>query len=76
MRLPEGDDRARVQYVDVVLSFATLVAFMAVAPWVYTAVGMANGVVDPFSRVLLQLTLPVFVIAMLVSTYVSGRTGG
>lgn len=71
-----ADDRARVQYVDVVLNFATLVTFVAVAPWIYAAVAMATGVADPFSSVLLELMLPVFVIAMLVSVGVSARTRG
>jgi len=70
------DDRARVQYVDVILSFATLVTFVAVAPWVYSAVAMATGVADPFSSLLLELTLPIFVVGMLVSIGVSARTGG
>lgn len=71
-----ADDRARVQYVDVVMSFATLVAFTAVAPWIYSAIAMATGVADPFSSVLLELTVPVFVIAMIVSIGVSARTRG
>lgn len=70
-----GDDRGRVQYVDIVMAFASLVAFMAVAPWVYTGMGMATGVVDPLSATLLQITLPLFVIAMIVSIGVSARTG-
>lgn len=70
-----GDDRGRVQYVDIVLAFATLVSFIAVAPWVYSSIGMATDVVDPLSATLLQLTLPIFVIAMIVSIGVSARTG-
>ena len=70
-----ADDRGRVQYVDIVLAFATLVSFIAVAPWVYTGIGMATGVVDPLSATLLELTLPIFVIAMIVSLGVSARTG-
>lgn len=72
---PRGmDGRGRIQYVDIVLGFATLVAFVAVAPWVYSGLGMATGVVDPLSATLLELTLPIFVIAMLVSLGVSART--
>jgi len=72
----DRDTRGRVQYVDVVLSLATLVAFTAIAPWVYQAVSMATGVVDPLSSVLLQLMLPIFVISMIVSIGVSARTKG
>lgn len=69
------DTRARVQYVDIVLGFATLISFIAMAPWVYTGIGMATDVVDPLSSTLLQLSLPVFVIAMIVSLGISARTG-
>lgn len=69
------DDRGRVQYVDIIVAFATLVSFIAVAPWVYTAIGMGAGAVDPLSRTLLELALPVFVIAMIVSIGVSASTG-
>ena len=68
------DDRARIQYTDVVMSFATLVSFLAVAPWVYSGIGMATGVVDPLSSTLLQLALSLFVIAMIVSIGVSARS--
>jgi len=68
------DRRGRVQYVDVVMAFANLVAFAAIAPWVYNGVGMATDVVDPLSSTLLQLTLPVFVIAMIVSIGVAAST--
>ncbi len=70
------DNRGRVQYVDIVLSFANLVAFVAIAPWVYQAVAMSTGTVDPLSAVLLDLMLPIFVIAMIVSVGVSARTRG
>lgn len=68
------DDRGRVQYVDVILAFATLVAFIAVAPWVYNAIDMAVGVLPPLSATLLRLTLSLFVIGMIVSLGVSART--
>lgn len=77
-RVGEGfrrDDRGRLQFVDVIMALATLAAFSAVAPWLYQAIGMASGDVDPFSQVLLQFMLPLFVIAMLVSIGVSARTG-
>lgn len=69
------DDRGRVQYVDVVLAFATLVAFIAVAPWLNSALDMAAGVLPPLSSTLLRLTFSLFVIGMIVSLGVSARTG-
>jgi len=68
------DSRARVQYVDVVLTFATLVSFGAVAPWVYDAIQKGRTALDPLSGTLLALALPLMVIAMIVSVGVSGRT--
>lgn len=69
------DDRGRVQYVDIILALATLVSFVAMATWVYSVIGMATDVVDPLSAALLELTLPVFVIAMIISLGVSAQTG-
>lgn len=69
------DERGRVQYVDVILGFATLVTFIAVAPWVYAAIDMAVDVLPPLSATLIRLTLSIFVIAMMVSLGVSSRTG-
>lgn len=68
------DDRGRVQYVDVVLTFSSLVAFGAVAPWVYEAISMGRTALDPLSGTLLALALPLMVIALIVSVGVSGRT--
>jgi len=70
------DNRARVQFTDVILTFATLVTFGAIAPWLYQAIQMGQGALDPFSALLLALALPLMLIAMLVSVGVSARTGG
>jgi hypothetical protein len=67
-------DRARVQYVDVILTFATLVTFGATAPWIYNAVSKGRTALDPLSGTLLALALPIMVIALIVSVGVSGRT--
>lgn len=71
----EDADRGRVQYADTVMAFATLIAFIAVAPWVYTANGMAASSVDPLTATLLRIALPMFVIAMIISIGVSARQG-
>lgn len=70
----QDTNRGRVQYVDVILTFATLVSFIAVAPWVYDTIDMATGVLPPLSSTLLRLSLSVFVISMIVSLGVSART--
>jgi len=66
-------DRGRIQLVDVVMGFAMLVSFVAVLPLISTAIGMGADVADPLSSTLLQLTLPLFAIAMLVSLGVSAK---
>lgn len=68
------DDRARIGYVDVVIAFATFVAFATVAPWIYTLIGMADTVVDPLTSVLLSLIVPLLVISLLLSMGVSARS--
>lgn len=69
------DDRARIQFVDVIMVFATFVTFGAVAPWIYEAIEMGQSALDPFSGLLLSLALPLMLIAMLVSVGVAARSG-
>lgn len=66
-------NRGQVHYVDVILAFAVLVSFVGVAPWVYSAIGMATDVVDPLSATLLKLSVPIMVIGMIISLGVSAR---
>lgn len=68
------DNRGRIGYVDVVIGFATLVAFAAVAPWVYEVVAIARNSVDPLSGVLLQLFVPLLLIGLILSMGVSARS--
>lgn len=68
------DRRARIGYVDFILTFATLVAFGTVAPWVLTSIGMLQNEVDPLTSVLIQLVLPLILIGMIYSLGVSARS--
>lgn len=68
-------DRGRVQYADLVVGFASLVAFVAMANWMYSIVNDAAAVADPLSATLLQIALPMFVVALIISLGVSARTG-
>lgn len=72
--LLENDNRGRVQYVDAVMGFATLVTFMVVAPWVYGAISMATDVLPPLSATLIRLSISMFVIAMIISFGVSAQS--
>lgn len=67
-------DRARVGYVDVIMTFATLVAFAAVAPWLYKVTGLATAELDPLTGVLLALFVPALLIALILSIGVSARS--
>lgn len=68
------DTRGRVQYPDVILSFATLVTFIAVGPWVYSVIRMSTDVLPPLSATLLRIAISMFAIGMIVSMGVSART--
>lgn len=63
-----------INYTDVVLSFAVLVSFTAVAPWFYELLDLGASEVDPLSNVLLQILMPLVLIVLLLSMGVSART--
>jgi len=69
------DERARIGYVDVVLAFATFIAFATVTPWIYDVIGKAQSQVDPLTAVLLSLIVPLILISLIVSMGVSARGG-
>lgn len=70
-----GDnERARISYTDVIMGFATLVALVTVAPWIYRLVDMGQGPLGALSSVLLALIFPLLVVALLISVGVSART--
>jgi len=68
------DERARINYTDVVLGFATFVSFAVVAPWVETVIGMLRSQADPLTSVLVGLVLPLLLISLLYSLGVSARS--
>jgi tellurite resistance protein TehA-like permease len=70
------DNSAKITYPDVVVAFAVLVAFVSVAPWVFTVIDLLQSEVDPLTGVLLGLFVPVLLISLIVSMGVSARGGG
>ena len=68
-------DRGQVQLVDIIIGFIMLVVIVVTWPWWNQFIGMVAPVADPFSSLLLQLTLPVLVIALTVSLARSARRG-
>lgn len=66
-------DRGAVQMSDVVLTFFSVVALLALAPVLNRFTGMVSDVADPFSALLLQLVVPAIIIGILLSVGVSAR---
>ena len=63
-----------LQYSDVIMAFATLVAYAGIAPWVYRSVYMLQDVVDPLTAVILGAFPALIIIAMILSTGVASRS--
>lgn len=70
------DDRAAIQLTDAILALFTLVAILAMAPFFSKFTSMAAGPADPFSSLLLQLTIPILLIGLILSIGASARRGG
>lgn len=66
-------DRGAVQLSDVVLTFFSVVALLALAPVFNRFTSMVSDVADPFSALLLQLVIPIIIIGILLSVGVSAR---
>lgn len=67
------DTRARIGYVDVILTFATFAALAIISPFLTRIIDMLRSQVDPLTSVLVGLLLPLFVLALLYSMGVSAR---
>lgn len=68
------DDRGAISYVDTVLTFATLAMIGMVAPMLFNIYDMAQDVADPLTVALLQLAVPLLIIALIVSMSVAARS--
>lgn len=71
---PRPDDRARISFVDVVMSFGVIVALVGVAPWLYDLIAIIQSEADPLTGLLLALFIPLLFIALMLSMGVSGRS--
>lgn len=69
----QDDTRARIGYVDVILTFATFVALAVISPFITRIISMLRDQVDPLTSVLVGLLLPLFAIGILYSMGVSAR---
>lgn len=68
-----ADDRAAISYVDAVLTFGTLVMIAVVSPMLFTVYEMLGGVADPLTSALLDLAVPLLIIALIISMGVAAR---
>jgi hypothetical protein len=66
-------DRGAVQLVDVIMMLIVIVGIVVNAPFFYKFIGMVSDEAPPFPSLLLQLTLPLLVIAAILSIGVSAR---
>lgn len=69
-----SDDRAAISYVDVVLTFATLVMIAVIAPMIFNVYGMIEGVADPLTIALFALVVPLLIIGLIISMGVAARS--
>ncbi len=65
-----------MQFTDILMTFILLVATLVMAPSIYYFVENATGELGPFSSILLGLTPPFLMIALIISAAVSARGGG
>lgn len=68
------DTRARISYVDIVMATATLVALLAILPFMTDVVDMIHAAGDPLTDTLATLTLPLILIGLLLSLGISARS--
>lgn len=68
-----GDSRGAMKLVDVSLTFYVLVSIVVLAPVFYKFISMVSSAAPPFSSILLQLAIPLLMIALLISVGVSAR---
>jgi hypothetical protein len=67
--------RGQVALPDALLTMFVLVGIIVLAPIFYKFIGMVAASADPFSSLLLQLVVPLLLIALLLSVGVSARRG-
>lgn len=72
---PTPDKRGAVNIVDIILGMALLVGIIVLAPVIYQFIGMATAEADPFTSLVLQLTVPTLFIGFIISMGVSARRG-
>lgn len=62
-----------VQLTDAIMTFVVLVALLAVSPIIFEFTSLVGAEADPLSSLILQLVVPLFFVAVIVSVGVSAR---
>lgn len=73
---PATDTRGALHLADVWLTLLTVVTIVVTAPIWYKFVGMVSAPAGPFSGLLLQLVMPLLVLALILGVGVSARRAG
>lgn len=66
-------DRASVQITDAIMAFVVVVALLALSPIFFEFSAMVSAEADPLSGLILQLVVPLFFVAVIVSVGVSAK---
>jgi len=62
-----------VQITDAIMTFVVGVALLAVSPILFEFSSLLGQSADPLSRLILQLVVPLFFVAIIVSVGISAR---
>lgn len=68
-----SDTRGAVQLVDILMAAILFIAIITTAPIWWRFIEMVSKDADPFSALLLQLFLPMLIVAAMVSVAISAR---
>jgi len=71
--MDDTSNRAAITLVDAIIGLTVLVAVIALAPIIYTFIGMGSSAYDPFTSLVLQLSVPLLVLSVIISLGVSAR---
>lgn len=70
-----SDDRGAMQFSDVIITAAVLIAAVVLAPYIYLFGGMASSGADPLTGFLFQLVAPLLFLSLIASAGMSARRG-
>lgn len=72
----DPDGRGQVGLVDMIIGVTVLIPILVLAPVIWKFIDMIVPRADPFTQLLLSLTIPLLLLSFVVSMGVSARGGG